>query len=89
VRATSEVVEGPSSGRSEPSDSAAHHVFEICLLRHTQESMRVLHRAVSMDRSDHGTQTVEEGAEVLVRMVQISTDGPTGRHQNVAGPMHW
>ena len=36
-----------------------------------------------------GTQTVEEGAEVLVRMAQIGTDGPTGTYQNAAGPLPW
>jgi hypothetical protein len=32
-----------------------------------------------------GTQTAAEGAEVIVRMALISTDGPTGTVQNAAG----
>jgi NAD(P)-dependent dehydrogenase (short-subunit alcohol dehydrogenase family) len=36
-----------------------------------------------------GTQTVAEGAEVIVRMALISTDGPTGTFQNAAGLHSW
>jgi NAD(P)-dependent dehydrogenase (short-subunit alcohol dehydrogenase family) len=36
-----------------------------------------------------GTQTVEEGAEVIVRMAQISTDGPTAGFFNAAGDVPW
>ena len=36
-----------------------------------------------------GTQTVEQGAEVIVRMAQIGPDGPTGTFQSAAGPLSW
>jgi NAD(P)-dependent dehydrogenase (short-subunit alcohol dehydrogenase family) len=36
-----------------------------------------------------GTQTVEQGAEIIVRMAQIGTDGPTGGFFNVDGPVPW
>ena len=36
-----------------------------------------------------GTQTVEEGAEILVRMAQIGPDGPTGGFFDARGPIPW
>lgn len=36
-----------------------------------------------------GTQTVEEGAEVVVRLAQIGPDGPTGGLFNTAGSVPW
>jgi NAD(P)-dependent dehydrogenase (short-subunit alcohol dehydrogenase family) len=36
-----------------------------------------------------GTQTVEEGAEVIVRMAQIGPDGPTGTFVSGHGPVAW
>ncbi|MCM3266801.1 SDR family NAD(P)-dependent oxidoreductase [Streptomyces thermoviolaceus] len=36
-----------------------------------------------------GTQTVEEGAEIIVRMACIGADGPTGTFSNAAGPLPW
>jgi NAD(P)-dependent dehydrogenase (short-subunit alcohol dehydrogenase family) len=36
-----------------------------------------------------GTQTVEEGAEVIVRLAGIGPDGPTGTFQNAAGVLPW
>ncbi|QPZ38116.1 SDR family NAD(P)-dependent oxidoreductase [Paramicrobacterium chengjingii] len=36
-----------------------------------------------------GTQTVEEGAEIIVRMAQIASDGPTGTFSSVHGPVAW
>ncbi|POX56237.1 short-chain dehydrogenase [Streptomyces sp. Ru71] len=36
-----------------------------------------------------GTQTVEEGAEIIVRMAQLGPDGPTGGYFDVAGPLPW
>ncbi|MEU0151999.1 SDR family oxidoreductase [Micromonospora fulviviridis] len=36
-----------------------------------------------------GTQTVEEGAEVIVRMAQVGPDGPTGGYVDAAGPLPW
>jgi NAD(P)-dependent dehydrogenase (short-subunit alcohol dehydrogenase family) len=36
-----------------------------------------------------GTQTVEEGAEVIVRMAEISADGPTGTFQRADGLLSW
>jgi NAD(P)-dependent dehydrogenase (short-subunit alcohol dehydrogenase family) len=42
------------------------------------------------DFNDHrGTQTVEQGAEVIVRLAQIGPDGPTGTFSNAAGPVPW
>ena len=42
------------------------------------------------DFNDHrGFQTIEEGAEIIVRMAQIGTDGPTGTFANAAGPVPW
>ncbi|MFM1731228.1 SDR family NAD(P)-dependent oxidoreductase [Prescottella soli] len=36
-----------------------------------------------------GTQTVEEGAEIIVRMAQVGPDGPTGGYFSAAGPLPW
>lgn len=36
-----------------------------------------------------GTQTVEEGAEVVVRLAQLGPDGPTGGLFNTAGSVPW
>ena len=36
-----------------------------------------------------GTQTVEQGAEVVVRMARIGPDGPTGGFFDVNGPLPW
>ncbi|MEX2971207.1 SDR family oxidoreductase [Streptomyces sp. C184] len=36
-----------------------------------------------------GTQTVEEGAEIIVRMASIGADGPTGGFFDEAGPVVW
>jgi NAD(P)-dependent dehydrogenase (short-subunit alcohol dehydrogenase family) len=36
-----------------------------------------------------GTQTVEEGAEVIVRMAQAAPDGPTGTYSSIHGPIAW
>ncbi|MFC4120586.1 SDR family NAD(P)-dependent oxidoreductase [Nonomuraea zeae] len=36
-----------------------------------------------------GTQTVEEGAEIIVRMARVSPDGPTGGYFDAAGTLPW
>jgi NAD(P)-dependent dehydrogenase (short-subunit alcohol dehydrogenase family) len=36
-----------------------------------------------------GTQTIEEGAEIIVRMATIGGDGPTGGFFDRAGPVPW
>jgi NAD(P)-dependent dehydrogenase (short-subunit alcohol dehydrogenase family) len=36
-----------------------------------------------------GTQTVEQGAEIIVRMAQVGTDGPTGGYFSVDGTLPW
>jgi NAD(P)-dependent dehydrogenase (short-subunit alcohol dehydrogenase family) len=36
-----------------------------------------------------GTQTVEEGAEIIVRMARLGPDGPTGGCFEAAGPLPW
>ena len=36
-----------------------------------------------------GTQSVEEGAEVIVRMAQLPPDGPTGTYRSIHGPIGW
>ncbi|MEU2778421.1 SDR family NAD(P)-dependent oxidoreductase [Streptomyces sp. NPDC007162] len=36
-----------------------------------------------------GTQTVEQGAEIVVRMAQIGPDGPTGGYFDVDGRLPW
>ncbi|TDD11377.1 SDR family NAD(P)-dependent oxidoreductase [Nonomuraea deserti] len=36
-----------------------------------------------------GTQTVEEGAEIIVRMAQVGPDGPTGGYFDVSGTLPW
>ena len=36
-----------------------------------------------------GTKTVEEGAEIIVRMAQIGRDGPTGGYFDASGPVAW
>ncbi|MYW68618.1 SDR family NAD(P)-dependent oxidoreductase [Streptomyces sp. SID8379] len=36
-----------------------------------------------------GVQTVEEGAEIIVRMAQVGPDGPTGGFFAASGPLPW
>ena len=36
-----------------------------------------------------GIQTVEEGAEIIVRMAQIGADGPSGEYFAARGPIPW
>jgi NAD(P)-dependent dehydrogenase (short-subunit alcohol dehydrogenase family) len=36
-----------------------------------------------------GTQTIEQGAEIIVRMAQVGPDGPTGGYFDAAGPLPW
>ena len=36
-----------------------------------------------------GVQTVEQGAEIIVRMAQVGPDGPTGGYFDAAGPLPW
>ena len=36
-----------------------------------------------------GRQTVEQGAEVIVRMATVAPDGPTGSYSDVDGPLTW
>ncbi|MFJ5156172.1 SDR family NAD(P)-dependent oxidoreductase [Streptomyces sp. NPDC088353] len=36
-----------------------------------------------------GIQTVEEGAEIIVRMAMLAPDGPTGGYFDVTGPLPW
>ncbi|WP_392667834.1 SDR family NAD(P)-dependent oxidoreductase [Streptomyces sp. LN785] len=36
-----------------------------------------------------GVQTVEEGAEIIVRMAQVGPDGPTGGYFAADGPLPW
>ncbi|MFJ3656060.1 SDR family oxidoreductase [Streptomyces nigra] len=36
-----------------------------------------------------GTKTVEEGAEIIVRMAQVGPDGPTGGYFDIDGPLPW
>jgi NAD(P)-dependent dehydrogenase (short-subunit alcohol dehydrogenase family) len=36
-----------------------------------------------------GTQTVEQGAEIIVRMAQTGPDGPTGGYFSARGPVGW
>ncbi|TQF69326.1 SDR family NAD(P)-dependent oxidoreductase [Rhodococcus spelaei] len=36
-----------------------------------------------------GTQTVEQGAEIIVRMAQVAPDGPTGGYFSAEGTLPW
>jgi hypothetical protein len=36
-----------------------------------------------------GTQTVEQDAEIIVRMAQVGPGGPTGGYFDAAGPLPW
>ena len=36
-----------------------------------------------------GTQTVEQGAEIIVRMALMGPDGPTGGYFSARGPVPW
>ena len=37
----------------------------------------------------NGTQTVAEGAGIIVRMAQTGPDGPTGGYFDASGPVAW
>ncbi|HWG01255.1 MAG TPA: SDR family NAD(P)-dependent oxidoreductase [Trebonia sp.] len=36
-----------------------------------------------------GVQSVQQGAEVIVRMAQVAPDGPTGTYTDLEGPLPW
>ncbi len=36
-----------------------------------------------------GTQTAEQGAEIIVRMAQVDPDGPTGGYFDASGAIPW
>jgi hypothetical protein len=36
-----------------------------------------------------GRQTVEQGAEIIVRMASIGSDGPTGGYFDIEGHLPW
>ena len=36
-----------------------------------------------------GTQTAKEGSEIIVRMAQVGSDGPTGAYFDAKGPIPW
>jgi hypothetical protein len=36
-----------------------------------------------------GIQTVEQGAEIIVRMARAGQDGPTGGYFDASGPLPW
>ncbi|MGY0487915.1 SDR family NAD(P)-dependent oxidoreductase [Streptomyces sp. WG-D5] len=36
-----------------------------------------------------GVQTVEQGAEIIVRMASVGADGPTGAYLSAEGPLPW
>ena len=36
-----------------------------------------------------GTQTIEQGAEIIVRMAQAGPDGSTGGYFDASGPILW
>ncbi|GAA2065251.1 SDR family NAD(P)-dependent oxidoreductase [Streptomyces albiaxialis] len=36
-----------------------------------------------------GTQTVQEGADIIVRMARLTPDGPTGTFTDTSGPLPW
>ncbi|RKE16896.1 SDR family NAD(P)-dependent oxidoreductase [Streptomyces sp. TLI_171] len=44
--------------------------------------------ATDLNRHE-GTQSVAQGAEVIVRMAQLGPDGPTGGYFDQAGPLPW
>ncbi|MEV6685024.1 SDR family NAD(P)-dependent oxidoreductase [Streptomyces sp. NPDC051578] len=44
--------------------------------------------ATDLNRHE-GTQTVEQGAEIIVRMARLGPDGPTGGYFDEAGPLPW
>ncbi|WP_020639949.1 hypothetical protein [Amycolatopsis balhimycina] len=45
---------------------------------------------IKTDLNDNtGTQTVEQGAEIVVRLAQIGPDGPTGGYFDANGPLPW
>ncbi|MFH8342027.1 SDR family NAD(P)-dependent oxidoreductase [Streptomyces sp. AM6-12] len=44
--------------------------------------------ATDLNRHE-GTQTVEQGAEIIVRMAQLGPDGPTGGYFGTSGPLPW
>ncbi|MDI9897382.1 SDR family NAD(P)-dependent oxidoreductase [Rhodococcus sp. IEGM 1381] len=45
---------------------------------------------IKTDLNDNtGMQSVEEGAQLIVRMAQIGTDGPTGCYLDANGPLPW
>jgi NAD(P)-dependent dehydrogenase (short-subunit alcohol dehydrogenase family) len=42
------------------------------------------------DLNEHmGTQTVEQGAEIIVQMAQVGPDGPTGGYFDREGRVPW
>ncbi|MFI2702913.1 SDR family NAD(P)-dependent oxidoreductase [Cellulosimicrobium composti] len=79
-------------GVAYPASKAAVNVVTIQLAK-AFPAMRVNAVEPGYTRTDlngrTGTQTVEEGAEIIVRMAQVGPDGPTGTFTSVHGPLPW
>ena len=53
-------------------------------------SAHIMLNITATDISGHtGTRSVEEGAEIVVRMAQISPDGPSGGFFDLRGSIPW
>ena len=65
-----------------------HRAVRQGIPEHADQRRRTwLHR--NRSQRPQGTQTVEDGAETIVRMAQVAQDGPTGGSFDVSGPLPW
>jgi hypothetical protein len=80
-----------SSGRAVFETSGGEHDHRaVCEMvrRRPDQRRRPGFTATDLNHNT-GTQTVEQGAEVILRMALIGDDGPTGTFQGGAGPLPW
>lgn len=79
-------------GLSYPASKA---VVNVTTIQYAKQYPRIRINAVEPGFTDTdlngrtGTQTVEDGAEVIVRMAQVAPDGPTSTYSSLHGPISW
>lgn len=90
--ATADTLAGRYPGISYPVSKAAVNMLTVQYAKAFPE-MRINAVEPGFTRTDlngrTGTQTVEEGAEVVVRMASIGPDGPTGTFRSADGVLPW
>ncbi|MEU8322444.1 SDR family NAD(P)-dependent oxidoreductase [Nonomuraea sp. NPDC048881] len=82
----------PYAGVAYPASKAAVNMVTVQYAKAFPQ-MRINAVEPGFTRTDlngnSGRQTVEQGAEIIVRMAQVGPDGPTGGYFDAEGPLAW